>query len=283
MSFLTGSSSKVYDIPVTLQSSLNAGQTAASNALSGGLTSGNLQSIISALYPTYNRQVSAPVSPATSGAVEALTGAIPGAASAATGIGGTQQTGLNTLQRILTSSPSDAAGYYQSNVYNPLTSKFVGTSLGDILSATGGVGNRSGQQGTALGTALEDFGTTLASTKGTLDYNTQLATASNILSALGISPSVTAAPTTDLTTIAGLGTTAQKQAQTNLAQQFALYQQGQTNTTNMLQALVDYLKVQTTTPATQTATTQASSGLLSSLIPAAGGAATGAAVASALA
>jgi hypothetical protein len=266
MSFLTGSSGSVSTIPNILQSSLTGPQQDASNILSQALTGNNIASFINAVYPQYQGQVAAPVSTATTQAVDALSGAIPGAATAAGASGLTQSTGLGTLANLLRTGGGDLSSYYAKNVYSPILQSFLGTTTGDIAGATGGQGNLGGSTGRTIASSLGDLGTILSSTKGTLDYDTAQQAQQNKLSALSQLSGVTQAPTTDLQTILSGGTTAQAAQQEALTKMFNLYQTGQTNTTQFLTDLINYLDTSQMTAGTQTVTTSGSSGILGSLL-----------------
>ena len=263
---LFGSSPSVTDKPIYLQSSLSPQQSSVADLLTNVL--GGNTSWMSSLstFPSYSGKAAAPVSTATNQSVNALASMLSGVGNAASGVGGVQSTGLNTLNSILGSSSGDLQGYYNQNVFSPLMSTFLGNTVGDIVGATGGADNRSGQQGSTLGTALSNFGTQLGSTQGQLSYDTGQQTAKNILSALGLSSSVTQAPSSALSSILGMGTTAQTAEQSMLNQLFKNYQTGTSNTQQFLSDLASYLGVQTQTAANQNVAVSGSSGLLGSLL-----------------
>src|SRR5215469_14587697 len=108
MSFLFGSSSSISNTPISLQSSLDSGQTSVENALASILSgSGTAGQLVSALFPQYSGAVAAPVSEATTEGITTASTAIPGLTTAAQGVGSSQGISDASLFGQLTSQPQD--------------------------------------------------------------------------------------------------------------------------------------------------------------------------------
>ena len=259
-----GGGSKIKQIPITLQNSLSGAQLSAQD---------KLMQLLMGQTPTYNGQLSAPLSGLQSSSLDALSGGVAGTQNAISGSGQNQSNAMGALNNILTSGPQNYQPYYQANVVQPLTQQFEQTTLPNVVSALGG--SLGGPQSTAavqgVTQAANNFENTLASANTSLAFNTAQQTAQNQLTAANEATTVSQAPINSLTSLLSAGGVPQatQQAADTAGYQNYLNQMGFTQ--NDINSLLAFLGTQTQTVANQNVVTPQSPNMLSGLLGGLGG------------
>lgn len=246
---------------------MSGGQQSAADVLTNLLGGSGASNYVANLFPSYTGQVGAPVSDATTGAVNALGASIPAATTAANMTPTTTSTGMDALSGVLTSQPQDLSSYFASSIFAPTEQTLQQTTLPGIMSSAGG--SVGGYQSTSESSAVADaigsaYGSMASSLAGTA-YDTAQTNTQQQTQALQQLSTITGIPSSTLSTILSAGTTAQGAQQTYLNKLYSDYQQGLTNTQTFIQNIVDYLNTQTMTQANQAVSSGGSTGLLGSL------------------
>jgi hypothetical protein len=216
-------------------SGFSSGQTQTLDPAQSQMESFLLQALSkspSQVFPTYQGDVTTPLSGLQNTSLAALEQGVPGAQGALAGSGKLQGQGQTALGGILTGGPQDLQKYYETNVFAPLNRTFQQTTLPSIASALGG--SAGGPQSTAAAKAYSDAGTNfmqqLAATQGQLAFDTGQADIRNKISAAQQVPGMAASPLQSLLSFLTAGGVPTQQDMTNKALQYKQYVDEQART-----------------------------------------------------